>query len=129
VWKKIYLKKREKSIYSSSFALSLCFFRLVGLTMAHLFEEFKVNIAKLYKSISEGDILTAKIIETYGNFVDNPPLVDLEMILSKNLTKDEVIQLLFAPLDNQVQYYPSLITIIASVVDNMTSSDTNGTLI
>lgn len=97
--------------------------------MANLFEDFKVNIAKLYKSIPEGDTLTAKIIETYGNFVDNPPLVDLEMILSKNLTKDEVIQLLFAPLDNQVQYYPSLITIIASVVDNMTSSDTNGTLI
>ena len=97
--------------------------------MANLFEDFKVNIAKLYKSIPDGDVLTAKIIETYGNFVDNPPLVDLEMILSKNLTKDEVIQLLFAPLDNQVQYYPSLITIIASVVDNMTSSDTNGTLI
>ncbi len=94
--------------------------------MSLLFEEFKVNLAKLYKTIPDGEILTAKIVETYGNFVENPPIIDLEMILSKNLTKDEVTQLLFAPLDMQVQYYPSLITIIASVVDNMTPADTDG---
>ena len=94
--------------------------------MACLFEDFKVNLAKLYKAIPEGEMLTAKIVETYGIFIENPPIIDLEMILSKNLTKDEVTQLLFAPSDIQVQHYPSLITIIASVVDNMTPADTDG---
>ena len=79
-------------------------------------ESAREKVSADYASIgADGVELSGKIIQSFESAFERPPVEEFEMILQRNFSKDEVRVCMFAPKEEQIKYYPALMTAANSV--------------
>lgn len=66
-------------------------------------------IRKDYEEMQDGQEMLKKITEKFSNIAIKPPRDEFELLLGKNFSDDEVLVALFQPLEEQYQYYSSIL--------------------
>jgi hypothetical protein len=54
--------------------------------------------------------LASRILASFQSAFDRPPCEEFEMILQRNFSEDEVRVCMFAPTEDQIKFYPALMT-------------------
>lgn len=71
-------------------------------------------IREEFEKIPDGGPLIEKVSSRLQKTYDEPPIEDFEFATRKTFTKEELQTALFHPLDEQIAYYPALLTVSAS---------------
>eukprot|EP01038_Epipyxis_sp_PR26KG_P006445 gene6445-8866_t len=74
--------------------------------------QVKVEYTDLLKEEPEA---VNKIINKLTNTFNNPPVNEIEFIIHKTFSVDEIRVVLFRPLDDHISYYPLLLTTLESL--------------
>lgn len=78
-----------------------------------MLEEAIAVVRQEFANVPDNEGLIRKVTDKLCQTYENPPVKDFEVVIQKPFTTDEVRTALFAPLEDQIPYYSSLL--LASV--------------
>lgn len=79
------------------------------------FQDALFVVRQEYKGVADGEQMLEKITAKLTETFDKPPREEFEQILRKRFSDDEVRIVVFRPNEEQVDYYPVLMSVLDEV--------------
>ena len=86
--------------------------------VTHALEVALKKVSDEFKDMPDGNEMTEKITAKFVQTCNSPPIKEFEFLLRKPFTEDEVCMVLFQPREEQIEYFPVMLAVIASLPES-----------